>query len=104
MRTPIHPGEILKDELNELNLSANQLAKVLSVPTNRITQILNKRRAITADTARRLGQFFGTTPQYWLNLQTIYELDLDRLETTKDAEINAIPRFDKDNQNCAEGH
>ncbi|MCL4863702.1 MAG: HigA family addiction module antidote protein [Caldilineaceae bacterium] len=75
-RSPIHPGEILADELQELNISAAQLARTLHVPTNRITQILAGKRAITADTALRLGQWFGSGPELWLNLQTAYELRL----------------------------
>lgn len=75
-RTPIHPGEILADELVELNLSASALARILHVPTNRITQILNGKRAITADTALRLGQWLGTGAEIWLNLQKSYELKL----------------------------
>lgn len=75
-RPPIHPGEILADELQELNISAAQLARTLHVPTNRITQILAGKRAITADTALRLGQWFGTGPEFWLNLQKAYELRL----------------------------
>lgn len=75
-RPPIHPGEILADELQELNMSAAELARVLHVPTNRITQILAGKRAITADTALRLGQWFGTGPELWLNLQNAYELRL----------------------------
>lgn len=73
---PIHPGEILKDELDELDLSANAFAKELAVPVNRITSILNGKRAITADTALRLSLFFGTSPEFWLNLQTAYDLKL----------------------------
>ncbi|MHC1712300.1 MAG: HigA family addiction module antitoxin [Solidesulfovibrio sp.] len=94
MRTPIHPGEILADELQELAMSANQLAAYLKVPANRITQVLKGQRAVTADTARRLAQFFGTTPQYWMNLQTIFEIDRDRMEQSKETEISSIPRFD----------
>lgn len=94
MRTPIHPGEILADELQELKMSANEMGRHLKVPANRITQILKGQRAITADTARRLAQFFGTTPQFWMNLQMIYEIDRDRMEKSKDDEINSIPRFD----------
>ena len=94
MRTPIHPGEILADELQELNLSANKMAMHLKVPANRITQVLKGQRAITADTARRLARFFGTTPQYWMNLQIIYEIDRDKMEQSKEQEINSIPRYD----------
>lgn len=75
-RPPIHPGEILAGELAELNLSAAGLARELRVPTNRVTQILNGKRAITADTALRLGQWLGTGPELWLNLQKQYELRL----------------------------
>jgi addiction module HigA family antidote len=70
----IHPGEHLAEELNELNMSAAELARQLDVPTNRITEILNGRRAITGDTSLRLAHFFGTTAEFWLNLQSLYEL------------------------------
>ena len=72
---PIHPGEILREEyLTPLEMSANQLAQAIDVPTNRITEIVAERRAITADTALRLGKALRTTPQFWLNLQQAYEL------------------------------
>ncbi len=70
----IHPGEVLADELAEIGVSASQLARVIDVPVNRVTQILHGRRAITADTALRLGRWFGTGPEVWLDLQTDYEL------------------------------
>jgi addiction module HigA family antidote len=70
----IHPGEHLQAELFELNMSAAQLARELDVPSNRISQILRGQRDISADTAMRLGHFFGTSAQFWLNLQTIYDL------------------------------
>ncbi len=73
---PIHPGEILRDELEELSLTANAFAKELSVPTNRITSILNGSRSITADTALRFARYFGTTPEFWLNLQSAYDLKI----------------------------
>jgi addiction module HigA family antidote len=79
-RPPIHPGEILGDELEELRLSAAALSRELDVPTNRITQIINGRRAITAETALRLGQWFGTSADFWLNLQKQYELRLAEAE------------------------
>lgn len=75
-RTAIHPGEHLAEQLEALDMSAAELARNLKVPTNRITEILNGRRAITGDTALRLGHFFGTSPEFWLNLQKIYELRL----------------------------
>jgi|SRR5579871_3361160 len=71
---PIHPGEHLAEELKELRISAAELARNLSVPTNRITSILNGQRSITGDTALRLAHYFGTSPEFWLNLQSIYEL------------------------------
>ena len=71
---PVHPGEILRDELQTMSLSANALSKALGVPVNRITAILKGQRGITADTALRLARYFGTTPQLWLNLQQAYEL------------------------------
>ncbi|HYA23889.1 MAG TPA: HigA family addiction module antitoxin [Terriglobales bacterium] len=72
--TAIHPGKHLAEELRELKMSAAELARQLRVPTNRITAILNGRRAITGDTALRLAHFFGTTPEFWLNLQSLYEI------------------------------
>ena len=67
----IHPGEQLAEELAALNMSAAELARKIDVPTNRITQILNGTRSITGDTALRLAHFFGTSAQFWLNLQSI---------------------------------
>jgi len=79
-RTPIHPGEHLAEELKELSISAAELARQIDVPVNRITGIINGQRAITADTALRLGHWFGTSPEFWLNLQKLYELRLAREE------------------------
>ena len=73
---PIHPGEHLAEELKALEMSAAALARQLKVPTNRITEILNGRRSITGDTALRLAHFFGTSGEFWLNLQKLYELRL----------------------------
>ena len=81
--TPIHPGEHLAEELEALSMSANQLAEKLDVPTNRITAILNGKRAITGDTALRLAHFFGTSPEFWLNLQSLYELRLAQQKAGK---------------------
>lgn len=75
-RTAIHPGEHLAEELEALDMSAAELARKIGVPTNRVTQILHGTRAITGDTALRLGHFFGTSAQFWLNLQSLYELRL----------------------------
>jgi addiction module HigA family antidote len=72
--TVIHPGEHLAEELEALGMSAAELARKLRVPTNRVTQILNGTRSVTGDTALRLGHFFGTSAQFWLNLQSLYEL------------------------------
>ena len=74
MREPIHPGETLREDLEALGMSAAELARRVEVPVNRITQILNGQRAITGDTALRLGRFFGTSAEFWLNLQKIFEL------------------------------
>ncbi len=73
---PIHPGEVLKDELDELGFSASAFAKQLAVPVNRVTSILNGTRAVTADTALRLACFFGTSAEFWLNLQSSYNLKI----------------------------
>lgn len=78
--TPIHPGEILKDEMDALTMNAAELARAINVPANRIGQILTGRRNISADTALRLGQLFGTGPQFWMNLQTAYELDRVKMD------------------------
>jgi addiction module HigA family antidote len=72
----VHPGEVLADELHELGISATELARQLAVPPNRISQIIKGKRSITGDTALRLAHWFGTDPQFWLNLQTAYEVDI----------------------------
>ena len=77
------PDEHLAEELKELGMSAAELARQLGVPTNRVTEILNGRRAITGDTALRLGHFFGTTPEFWLNLQSLYELRIAQKKAGK---------------------
>src|ERR1700693_5091265 len=89
--TAIHPGEHLAEELKELGVSAAELARQLDVPTNRITGILNGRRAITGDTALRLAHFFGTSAEFWLNLQSLYELRLAKKKAGKS--IRALPRL-----------
>ena len=88
-RTPIHPGEHLAEELEALHMSAAQLARQLRVPTNRITEILNGQRAITGDTALRLAHFFGTSAQFWLNLQSLYDLRLAEQKAGKS--IKTLP-------------
>lgn len=86
---PIHPGEHLGEELNELQMSAAELARKLDVPTNRITGILNGQRAITGDTALRLAHFFGTSAEFWLNLQSLYELRVAQRKAGKS--IKSLP-------------
>lgn len=74
-RIPIHPGELLAEELNVLSMRSVDMARQLHVPTNRVNQIIAGKRSITTDTALRLGKLFGTGPYYWLNLQILYEID-----------------------------
>src|SRR5438034_11737173 len=77
--TPVHPGEVLNEDfLGPLGLTQYRLAKGLSVPPRRINEIVHRKRAITADTALRLGRFFGTSERFWLNLQTSYDVDVER--------------------------
>ena len=87
--TAIHPGEHLAEELEALDMSAAELARKIDVPTNRVTQILNGTRAITGDTALRLAHFFGTSAQFWLNLQSLYDLRLAQVRAGKS--IKALP-------------
>ena len=89
---PVHPGEILAEELEELGLSANALANALAVPTNRITAILKSQRGVTADTALRLSRYFGTSPQLWLNLQKTFELRTAEIESGKTIANRVRPR------------
>lgn len=91
--TPIHPGEHLAEELDALGMSAAELARSIGVPTNRVTQILNGTRAITGDTALRLGHFFGTSPQFWLNLQSLYELRI--AEQKSGRAIKELPKLSR---------
>ena len=86
---PTHPGEHLAEELQSLGMSAAELARRLDVPTNRITGILNGQRAVTGDTALRLGHFFGTSAEFWLNLQSLYELRLAQRKAGKS--IRSLP-------------
>ncbi len=100
-REPIHPGETLREDLEALGMSAAELARRIEVPVNRITQILNGQRAVTGDTALRLGRFFGTSGEFWLNLQKLYELR--RAEREHGAEIRRLPSLAGDNQLSASG-
>ncbi len=88
-RPPAHPGEILGDELETLGVTATELARQLRVPANRITQIVQGKRSVTGDTALRLGHWFGMSPQFWLNLQSAYDLRIAR--EAAGAEIEALP-------------
>jgi antitoxin HigA-1 len=89
----IHPGEHLAEELKMLNMSAAELARKINVPTNRVTQILNGTRAITGDTALRLAHFFGASAEFWLNLQSLYDLRLAKKKVGKS--IRALPRLER---------
>lgn len=88
-RPPIHPGEILADEMQEIGISPTELARQINVPPNRVTQIIKGQRNITGDTALRLGHWFGTSAQFWLNLQSAF--DIRMAEHTVGAEIAALP-------------
>lgn len=92
-RTPIHPGEVLADELEEIGLTAKRLADLIEVPPNRLYQLLSGKRSVTADTALRLAQYFGMSADFWMNLQSAYELDLARQQSGK-----AIQRIPKRNE------
>ena len=85
------PGEHLAEELKELGISAAELACQIDVPVNRVTGIINGQRSVTADTALRLGHWFGTSPEFWLNLQTLYELRLARQEIGE--RVKKLPRL-----------
>src|SRR5213595_1678854 len=89
--TAIHPGEHLAEELEVLGMSAAELARKIDVPTNRVTQIVNRTRAITGDTALRLAHFFGTSAQFWLNLQSLYDLRIAQKKVGKS--LKALPRL-----------
>jgi addiction module HigA family antidote len=90
-RMAIHPGEILAEDLQALEMSAAELSRQIKVPTNRITEILKGQRAITGDTALRLGHFFGTSAEFWLNLQKLYELR--QAEEKAGRQIRGLPRL-----------
>lgn len=86
---PIHPGEILADELAELGVSGASFARQIDVPANRISQIMHGKRAITGDTALRFGRWFGMSPQFWMNLQALY--DLETVPPAVRTRIDALP-------------
>ncbi len=98
-RSAIHPGEHLAEQLEELGMSAAELGRQLGVPTNRITAILNGQRAITGDTALRLGHFFGNSPQFWLSLQALYELRT--AEKKLGSKIRSLPTLNANRKKAA---
>jgi len=92
---PIHPGEILKEEfLDEIGITQYKLAKDINVPARRINEIVHCKRAITADTALRLGRYFGMSPQFWINLQAHYDLEVqtDKLGKKLESEVKVYAR------------
>jgi len=91
-RLPIHPGEILADEIHELGMSISDLADILHIPKNQITEIINGQRSITADTALRLGQYFRTGAELWMNLQKNYELRLAEQTSGEKIQATIQPR------------
>jgi addiction module HigA family antidote len=100
-RTAIHPGEHLAEQLKELGMSAAELGRQLKVPTNRITGILNGQRAVTGDSALRLAHFFGTSAEFWLNLQKVYELRI--AEQKAGATIRSLPKLAERLKNQSRG-
>jgi addiction module HigA family antidote len=88
-RTPIHPGEVLAEELEQLGISPTELSRQIRVPPNRISQVISGKRSITGDTALRLAHWFGTSPQFWMNLQALYDVRVAEQEAG--AEIKTLP-------------
>ncbi len=90
---PVHPGEILREDLMlPLGISINRLARDLRVPVTRISEIVNCRRGISADTALRFSRYFGSTPEFWMNLQAAYDLEVAERETKREIERDVHPR------------
>ena len=90
---PVHPGEILRDDLlTPLGISVYELANAIKVPRSRVNDIVLGRRAITTDTAMRLGRYFGTSPEFWINLQARYDLDVAERTTRRRIEREVAPR------------
>lgn len=85
----VHPGEILREELGELGVTPTEFARQINVPPNRVSQIIAGKRAVTGDTALRFGHWFGTDPQFWLNLQSAYEVRMAEQKTGR--EIARLP-------------
>lgn len=88
----VHPGKILQEELEEMNISPTELARQISVPANRLSQLINAKRSVTGDTALRLGHWFGNDPKFWLNLQN--QFDLAAAEKQMGTQINTLPTKD----------
>ena len=88
----VHPGKILQEELEEMNISPTELARQISVPANRLSQLINAKRSVTGDTALRLGHWFGNDPKFWLNLQN--QFDLAVAEKQMGTQINTLPTKD----------
>ena len=101
MRDPIHPEETLREDLEALGMNAAELAQRIEVPVSRITGILDGQGSISGDTALRLGRFFGTSAEFWLNLQKLYELRL--AERENGPAIARLPRLDAGRGLCATG-
>jgi addiction module HigA family antidote len=91
-RPPVHPGEILKEALEDLGLSMNRLSQEIHVPANRISAIVAGQRSISGETALRLGRYFGTTPAYWMNMQARYDLETARDEWETRIQSDVRPR------------
>ena len=89
---PVHPGEVLREELEALGVSANALSTALDVPMKRVTMILDGQRGVTADIALRLARYFGTTPQVWLNLQMTWELRCAEIDVGREISRRVMPR------------
>ena len=88
---PVHPGEVLREEMDERDLSANALAQALGVPANRVTAFLHGQRGVTADTARRLSHYMGTSPEFWLNLQKTWDLRRAEIEADEGRLVQFVP-------------
>lgn len=100
-RDVVHPGEILVEELNATAVSPTDLARQIAVPPNRISQIINGKRSITGDTALRLAHWFGNTPEFWLNLQTAYDIRLARQQAGRS--IERLPTRDSASRRARAG-
>ena len=103
-RKPLHPGDVLRDDLDELGLSANALSKELGVPVNRVTMILKGKRGVSAETELRLKRYFGTTGQLWLNLQKSWELRQAEIAGGHEIVKQVAPRQSTGTGSVADAH